>query len=46
MGHPALEILKEAGDDCAVLVIMASRGRSALERLNLGSSLIRADVNL
>ena len=36
-GHPALEIHKEAEDYCADLVIMASRGRSALERLNLGS---------
>ena len=32
-----MEILKEAGDYCADLVIIASRGRSALERLNLGS---------
>lgn len=37
LGHPAIEILKETEEYGADLVIMASRGLSDLERLNLGS---------
>lgn len=37
IAHPAREILKEAADFHADLVVMVSRGRSALDRLNSGS---------
>jgi nucleotide-binding universal stress UspA family protein len=36
-GHPALEILREASEHPPDLIVMATRGHSLSERLNLGS---------
>jgi nucleotide-binding universal stress UspA family protein len=37
IGHPALEILEEAGAFGARLITMSSRGLSALDRIAMGS---------